>query len=210
LSRQSTHAAALLVSAAVMALAVGLHGVKSDPAPAQASAPVNPAAAAFKSPSLWQIVSTDDRQPTPQTSRMCINAVGGFASLFKGIKPDSRCPQSISTLAGGARVVEIQCRAAPGAKWSDNSSTRIEASSDAKTIHQHSERQFPNLDPPLNRMHVNDAVMTYLGDCPAPMRSDQLMLLQGADGKFVDPLSELTKLLKSAAAAASPQPAPKP
>ena len=205
MSSQSKRAAAVLLLSAAATLMIGLHGVKGDPRPAEA--PANPATTILRSPSLWQIVKTDDRHPAAETSRMCINSPGGLATLFKGIKPDGRCTQSTSTLADGGRVIETHCKSIPGAKWSESSSARIEASSDVKTIHQHTEVQFPDLDPPLNKTHVSDAVMTYLGDCPVPMRPDQFMLLQGDHGRFVDPLSEMTKALRPAPA---PQSAPKP
>ncbi len=192
---QSTRVSMFLLSP-LAALAVGLVGAWGDPKPGMLSAPGSPEI--FRTPSLWEVVRTDDYQPGPVTTRMCINSPGMFSAMFKNVKLQNDCKMSKSTLASGAITLEAHCKSAFGDKLISNDSMRLEASRDGKSIHQHFENQMQGLEPGLgSKSHVMDAAMTYLGPCPAPMRPDQTMLIQGADGKFVDLLGAVGRASKA-------------
>lgn len=196
---QPARVAVLLLPLAVAGLTVGFQRVRAEPTP---TLPLPPTASSFKSPSLWQIVDTDATHPAGETTRVCINSPSMFMSIFSGarLSHDSNCTQANSSLADGSRVIDTNCKPVPGARWSIRSSARIVASPDAKTIREHSEAQIDVVEWAIHRHHVSDAVTTYVGDCPVPMRSDQLFLRQGADGKFTEVLGGLAQAINSAVA----------
>ena len=182
-------------------------GAAPAPPPAPSDAPPSPAAAAiakaFATPRLYHVAVTSTYPNRLDGSDMCLG-VGALTEMLVKISenPDlvaalgKGCTQTRGRAEDGSRRVETACDQAAGAF----TTSRMSLSGTPERIHQHTEVDM-DLGPSLPKTVVMDMVMTYVGECPAPMKPGQV---RSATGVISDPLAGFASPAADAKAVKTP------
>lgn len=165
-------------------------------------------AKAFPTPRLYHLKATGTLPNPMDGMDMCLGA-GPLAALIAKLSEDPAavgalgkgCTQTRALLDDGSRRVEAVCDRAAGAF----ATSRMSLSGTADEMHQHLEVDLDlDLGPGVPKTMVTDTHMTYVGDCPAPMRPGQV---RSRTGEISDPMAGLAKPgVEAKAGKATPRP----